>query len=501
MAGDGLGMTSDVVSLADESKAQKANLDTYTEFATLCQNAGLAAKDCGNGHWQVTGGAYLVNFWPFAAKKTIHVVNGARFRGGTMEQAIDCAGMPAGIKEAPGLPAAPAEAESIGVTLCPEQQAAVDKIHNFQGLAIALTGQAGSGKSTVVDYLRTKYPRDYTITATTGKAALLVGGRTVDSLFCFSRDKWKVFSHGYLEFCMNECADRIIVDEASMVGKNMGDLLWRLAGEYRKKLILVGDWAQASPVKDRWPVHSKLFNGIEFIKLVENHRQGEGPYLDALNKIRTGEAGEDVAKVFKGCIAKAPPPDERMRVYATNKKVDVYNEERLDELCERTGAARVTLDGDINDCRTDKQKQRKPFSAYGWDDIAQMFSNASLAVERDVAIGCRILITRNSQKGSSPSYYVNGDTGELVDIICEGDDPFGLKGEGDPSFLSVKLDRGPTIKVERQVIEIESAHGTVNFRLKGFPVKLGWAATIHKMQGMTVHKGWVDMDSIHNYQR
>lgn len=476
-----------------ESDTVSLSEPTFADFDALCGKAGLVAHDCGNGHWQVKGGKFLVNFWPFSFKKTIHVANGPRFKGGTMEQAIECAGTPEMCKplDAPKTSlqalAQAVKGDATGIKLCDEQEEAVAKIHGFKGVAIALTGQAGSGKSTVVDHLRKTYPRDYTVTATTGKAALLVGGRTVDSLFCFSRDKWKVFNQDYLEFCMRECADKVIIDEASMVGRNMGDLLWRLAREFRKTLVLVGDWAQASPVKDRWPIHSKLFHDIEFIKLVENHRQGEGEYLDALNKIRQGKKGPDVAKVFKTCEAPEPPPDERMRVYATNKKVDAYNEERLDELVERTGVERVTLEGDIDDCRTAKQRERKPFEKFEWEDIAQMFDNASLACERDVALGARMLITRNSLRGSSPSYYVNGDTGELVNIVLDKEAPV---------FLEIRLDRGGTIKVERQVIEVENSHGSVNFRLKGFPVKLGWAATVHKMQGMTVHKVWVDMASI-----
>jgi len=77
------------------------------------------------------------------------------------------------------------------------------------------------------------------VCATTGRAAINVGGTTVDSLFCFSRGKWSVFSERVLEKYMQSTHKIILIDEASMVGEQMGNLLITLAERYDKRLVLV----------------------------------------------------------------------------------------------------------------------------------------------------------------------------------------------------------------------------------------------------------------------
>lgn len=168
--------------------------------------------------------------------------------------------------------------------LSQEQSDAVQQIVSTDKPVTILTGPAGCGKSTITNYLRQGV--GFCVAATTGKAAMHIDGVTVDSLFCFNRNNWKIWSDKFLEYLMSQVPDRIIIDEASMIGRNMGDVIHEVAQDYKKQLLLVGDFAQARPVKDDWITKSRLLDDYNFLRLTECHRQEEGQFLQALNRVR-----------------------------------------------------------------------------------------------------------------------------------------------------------------------------------------------------------------------
>jgi len=386
-----------------------------------------------------------------------------------------------------------------GTELCDEQIEAADKILGFMGRAIILTGCAGSGKSTVVRYLLDNYPTQFEVTATTGKAALLVGGITVDSLFCFNRDPYNIWSKGYLRRVMTKCPQRIIIDEASMIGHNMGNLLNMIAGLHDKILILVGDWAQAKPVKDGWPLRSDLFERIPTIKLEKNHRQDQDGYLRVLNHARKGVITQEDADTLAPCVSRVPPDDDRyIRMYATNALVGDYNNQRIERHCREENQVPVSLKSTVYDMRNSEKKMKSPLTQGRVDNI---ITNSRLSCNDTFALGCRVMITQNSPYRAKDR-YVNGDAGILDDIIFKsGRTMFEMGPESDFSkeqidYLTIKLDREDYVDVPIHEANQKNALGETEFTVYGFPVALGWAATIHKCQGTTVDRAWVDMQSI-----
>lgn len=386
-----------------------------------------------------------------------------------------------------------------GVTLCTEQHNAAHFINNFDGRAVILTGRAGSGKSAVIKALKHNFRNRFRLCATTGRAAMLIGGITVDTQFCFNREDCKVWSWDYLDKVMASAPDRIIIDEASMIGQGMANVLHRVAVQYRKTLVLVGDWGQCRPVKDEWPFDTVLFKEAQIVRLIENHRQSEEKFVAALNDVREGRCTSRGSKVLSRNVTKTPPGDDEqvVRMYATNALVEQYNESRLQAHVKRTGEIPLRLLGDVNDRRPSHKIEKKPLTAEWFD---QLLATAGFSNNYDVARGCRVMIGRNDPEKT----YMNGDSGVLVNILFDTED--GRKGIDDvpsdqleelvPQSLVVELDRGPTVTVEAHTAEVKDAMGSTQMVVVGLPVKLGWAATVHRVQGTTVNRAWVDMDSI-----
>ncbi len=346
------------------------------------------------------------------------------------------------------------------VQLCAEQQAAFDRIENFTGRVIALTGAAGSGKSTVIRHLLNKGAHDYRMTATTGKAALQVGGVTVDRQFYFSRNNWEVRDESVLNRIMGSCPRRIIIDEASMIGYNMASLIYQVAEDYDRILVLVGDWAQAAPVKDRWPFESNLFSDVEFIKLRENHRQDEADYMHALNQLRRGDLG--CGGFFESRVVDRPG-EGAVILTGTNARAAQYNNIRLKKLVAETGNTTHELFTSMVD-----------YTGYEQDKLETYAEQSGLAHQLRVCKECRVLITRNTDTA------VNGDTGVLEDI--------------GGSFLRVRLDRGGVVYLRRITVDVYGANMKLMAKLTGYPMRLGWASTVHKAQGSTLYRAAVETD-------
>ena len=352
-----------------------------------------------------------------------------------------------------------------------------------------LSGPAGCGKSFMINILRHFYGAY--VCATTARAALNVGGSTLDSLFCINRTDWKITNKNFLARNMAACPEIIIIDEASMIGEKMAKLIYDIAKEYGKTIIFVGDWAQAMPVKDAWPLESPLFTTeCKVLKLEINHRQGNGPYLEALKSIRNGQVTDAISEMFLARVSDPPSDDRYIRLYATNAAADKYNSARLNELTRRTNNIlyKVTSSvvfGNLNYAAKVTEEQ-----------MDKIIDDANYAHNESFCEGARVILTQNT--GS----FINSDTGVIKSISLVGG-PTEYDEEGFPtrpievSSFVVTLDRNKMdVEVMRTTKSSKDPGGTIKHSVMGFPIRLGWAITIHKAQGMTVDKAYLDMDSL-----
>lgn len=386
------------------------------------------------------------------------------------------------------------------MNLTQEQQAAVADIMDPSYPVVFLTGQAGSGKSTIIRAVMNM--GGVTVCATTGKAAMNIGGVTVDKLFGIDRAQWKIFSRGYTEYMMNRTDTVILIDEASMIGEKMSNLLYKVAGDYNKKLVLVGDWGQAAPVQDKWPFQSTLFQDIHKVKLTECHRQAQGAYLNALNKVRVGEIDGSVDAVFSSVIQPKTPDKSfpGICMFGTNASSDRYNNKCFQEHLQETGHWGTKFIANVTDVRKPDKQAERPLKP---SDVSRMIEDSSMLHEEMLSIGCKVVCTRNAKSGMmSIGPYQNGTMGEIVDVIyndgrslssCEKDFD---DQEGTPNQVIIRAFNGRQFQMSRETLEVCDPLGNPQYLVEGFPLKMGYGITIHKAQGMTVDRAWACLSSL-----
>lgn len=342
---------------------------------------------------------------------------------------------------------------------------------------VILTGKAGAGKSTIINILRKRHPK-WGCCSTTGKSALLINADTVDSFFKYDRVENKCFNEDMLFNNMNACDDTIIIDEASMVGKKMLDFLLHKAANFDKRLILVGDWAQTAPVKDDWffPIDDDEFL---FLKLTECHRQESGEFLQCLDKLRNGIQDSQVNKLMlTRILPKIDDNDDSFLIlFGTNKKAKEFNQRKVNHLLKLE-----IQNGTGNGKGFTEQVKIIPYSnSYTKTTLENMKNNSPFANDITFAIGCKVLLTYNNKSKG----FVNGDTGILLDY-----------NNFNHSYV-VKLDRNEKIiEIERMQVDVKNPKGQVIYTIFGYPIKLGYALTVHKSQGMTIPKVYVDIESM-----
>ena len=359
-----------------------------------------------------------------------------------------------------------------GYPLSREQKAVINYIINKRSQLTVLTGKAGTGKSTIIRFLK-NWNKNWPVLATTGKAALLIGARTVDAFFSYSREKNTVMNFNSMASNMQSCGSLIIIDEASMMGKSMFEKIYSMCIKFGKDVLLVGDWGQAAPVKDDWIFDSKEFiEDVNLIKLKECHRQSQSNFLEVLDKIRTGVVDEQVNELMKSRICRRTPDKDSGYVvlFPFNKQVKSYNEKCVTEKARELGEETFRMDSRV--------EAKIPMNQ---DKKDALIDNANLAHNELLCKGCRILITRNNLT----SGYCNGDTGTLVE----------RRGSG----WEVILDRtGRAVIVDRVTVEQRNAKDQLEANVIGFPFKAGYALSCHKSQGATLPKVWADLEGLNS---
>ncbi len=376
-------------------------------------------------------------------------------------------------------------------------------------LCLIINGVAGTGKSYLINAIRNLLQSKCAVTATTGKAAYNIRGITVHSLL-----KLPVGSRGNkdltgqslcrLQENVNDI-DYIIIDEYSMLGQvTFGwiDKRCKQATGYNdkvfggKSLILTGDPGQLPPVTDKPLYHAKPSNAVgeqghqayhmfdKVVKLTVNQRvQGMTPeqvqFRDLLLRLRKGESTVDDWKLL---LTRQPSNvtnlcdfEDATRLFYSNEQVANYNHEQLTKLEHPIAHINARHSSAL----------AKKISA---DDMSGLEPVVFLAK------GARVMLTMNLWSSVG---LCNGATGTVVDIIYQNNhQPPDL-----PIAVIVDFEnyRGPVFN-ENQPLCIPICPITVTSQTEaGFherqqlPLRLAWALTIHKSQGLTLPKAWIDI--------
>lgn len=385
---------------------------------------------------------------------------------------------------------------------------AIDFIQNTDKI-VYITGKAGTGKTTFLRHLRTVTNKSTIVLAPTGVAAINAGGQTIHSYFQIKPgvylpydkrlrfnpepndlDKSTIYDHFRYYKDKSEtirATQLLIIDEISMVRCDLLDLVDKILRYYRQcyhkpfggvQVVLIGDTFQLPPIAEHehWDIlktcyDSEFFfssrviqeNPPVYIELKKIYRQNESAFIDILNKVRVNEVNFKDLKLLNSKYQPQfePPEDENYIMLAThNKIVDETNLTKLDELPGDTYEFEALIDGVF------------PDSIFPTERVLQL------------KIGAQIIFIKNN---SSKNYY-NGKIGVITDF---GDnkiivtDAHGEEISVDPfKWENIRFSlHKKTRKIEEDVV------GT----FRQFPIKLAWAITVHKSQGLTFEKVIADL--------
>lgn len=385
--------------------------------------------------------------------------------------------------------------EEIEVT--PEYEEVVKAINAYDPF-IFVSGKAGTGKTTLIGYLREIVAGNVVVVAPTGVAALQVRGATIHSFFrlppriIFAEEDIKTVK----DRRMYEGIRLLIIDEISMVRADIVDaidLFLRVNGPQQGKpfggvqIMFVGDLFQLPPVintsemellRERGYEQAHFFNAmalsgkeIMMIELQKIFRQKDREFTDILNHIRVNE-DIDVAieTLNRECFEK----QELNSPYAitlttTNARADAINEEELDAISGSPIMFVGLLDGKFN---VDERNLPSPM-------------NLTLKV------GAHVMFTANDM--AMPKRWVNGTIGIVREFTGESV-RVEIKTENDLNIVDVHSHKWESYKYE-----LDSTTGKISPIVIGsyqqIPLMLAWAVTIHKSQGKTMDQVNIDLST------
>ena len=370
--------------------------------------------------------------------------------------------------------------------LSPEQEAVVAAIENTRD-HIFVTGRAGTGKSTLLEYLSWHSSHTLAICAPTGVAALNVGGQTIHSLF---RLPIGVIADHQIDQPpelrkLLSAIDTLVVDEVSMVNADLLDAMDRSLRQARQRpheafggvqLVLFGDPYQLAPVpgenderayfadtyRSMWFFDAKVWGeaDLRIFELTTIHRQHELEFKQLLTAVRHGQVTAEMAGRLNEVGARPAPTDGAITLATTNAAVNRINAQGLGRLPGRALSAVAEVTGDFGN------------RAYPADE------------KLELKVGAQVMFLRNDV--GNDRRWVNGTIGEVVKIgdtvTVEVD---GERHEVQPAVWErYKYSYSPVTKTLRKDVVAEFTQ---------FPLRLAWAVTIHKSQGKTYDRAIVDL--------
>ncbi len=358
-----------------------------------------------------------------------------------------------------------------------------DSVH----ILACICGAAGTGKSFVLKAISTyasqKHSLNVTKLATTGAAAHLIGGSTVHSFFKLSIDQKCFLEKGTPEFLSVKNCDLLAIDEFSMLDLSLFTKIEKLCRETApshlrfklfggKHIILLGDPLQLPAI--RTSIYSSIIFStyFQFHILKEVQRQDNPVFQQLLSKVRVGQHDEDVDSILTSRLCSPPTSNEDLEdasiVVSTIAERDIWNMKILESMDKQfTTFQALDTDGDGGELPECEKSRIKLYHKEKYPDNLQ------------ICEGCSVILLKNIDIKNG---WVNGTIATVISIFKD-------------IIIIKSLRSGKLLPVARGIQNLQFKAGTSKDLPQQFPLTLGWAITCHKIQGQTLKKAFIELNS------
>ncbi len=351
----------------------------------------------------------------------------------------------------------------------------------LSGESVLLTGPAGAGKTYILNQfikLSRSDGKHVSVTATTGLAATHLGGTTLHSWSGIGISD--EIEPGFVDNISKtrreiiEKTDILIIDEVSMLHDFRLDMVDQVCRIVRKKdepfggiqIIMSGDFFQLPPINrgdsraGGFVVNSNVWTELDPVicYLEEQHRQEVGELLDILNAMRAGDLRRTHADALLARVGVEPVGDEKItELHTVNVDVDRINDEKLGEI--------------------DEDEVSYTQATTGGKNYVEALQRSVLApAELKLKKGALVMAVKNSPDKK----YVNGSLGIITDF------------EPITNYPVVEFKNGKTVSMVPDTWELRDGDKK-RASITQIPLRLAWAITVHKSQGMTLDAARVDL--------
>ncbi len=365
---------------------------------------------------------------------------------------------------------------------------------------IFLTGKAGTGKTTFLQQLKQDPIKRMAVVAPTGVAAINAGGMTIHSFFHlpfglflpeYARDAARQRRFTRQKIQLMQSLDLLVIDEISMVRADLLDAIDDVLRRYKDRLLpfggvqllMIGDLHQLPPVvkDEEWELLRQHYDTPYFfssralretnpvaIELKHIYRQSDDRFIQLLNRVRNNELDPDVLEELNSRYVPDFQPSENepyIILTSHNASAQQINVENLNKIPAKAQRFRAEIMGDF------------PAHAYPADEVLEL------------KIGAQVMFVKNDP--SRDKRFYNGKIGQVADIQS---DTIYVKCPDDPENIAVSPTEWTNVKYTLDE-KTKEVHEELLGSFSQYPLRLAWAITIHKSQGLTFERAIIDAQS------